>query len=227
MGIISGLTNSAITAFLGGSDMEITKAFVTGYLAGFGIGAILYVAAAYDVIVFSKMYLMISASNVSMSIVMTIASVMQKNEKATLVYGTLAILSLFTLADAYNFNCMVNVIGDKGSAKIGFDNSNPDNPTLNGTEIGPEKVNPYELHSTHSQTKSNRQMNKLISEIRENGITEPIKYVEYNGVKYIVDGHHRLIAAKRLKLTIVPVEKVELPFKGYKTLNDVLWYDEY
>ncbi len=31
MGIISGLTNSAITAFLGGSDMEITKAFVTGY----------------------------------------------------------------------------------------------------------------------------------------------------------------------------------------------------
>ena len=79
MGIISGLTNSAITAFLGGSDMEIGEAFFKGYVTGFGLGAVLYVAAAYDVIVFAKMYLMISASNVSMSIVMTIAYCGLKN----------------------------------------------------------------------------------------------------------------------------------------------------
>lgn len=31
-----------------------------------------------------------------------------------------------------------------------------------------------------------------------NGINESIKYVKYNNQKYIVDGHHRVIAAKRL-----------------------------
>ncbi len=227
MGIISGLTNSAITAFLGGSDMEIGEAFFKGYVTGFGLGAVLYVAAAYSVVVYAQLLCIMSAANLSISIVMMIASVMRGNDKATLVYGTLAVLSIFTFAQAYKLNCTVNVIGDKGCAKIGFDNSNPDNPILDGNGIGSEKVNPYELTPTHAQTKSNRQMNKLISGIREEGIIEPIKYVEYNGVKYVVDGHHRLIAAKRLKLTIVPVEKVELPFGGYKTLNDLFWYDEY
>ncbi len=132
MGIISGLTNSAITAFLGGSDMEIGEAFFKGYVTGFGLGAVLYVAAAYSVIVFAKMYLLISASNVSMSVVMTIASVIEKKERETLVYGTLAILSLLTLVDAYNFNCMVNIIGDKGSATIGWEYSNPEEVAVEG-----------------------------------------------------------------------------------------------
>ncbi len=139
MGIISGLTNSAITAFLGGSDMEIGEAFFKGYVTGFGLGAVLYVAAAYDVIVFAKMYLMISASNVSMSIVMTIASVIEKKERETLVYGTLAILSLLTLADAYNFACKVNIIGNKGNATIYYDKS------TNSIKKANETANKYKV----------------------------------------------------------------------------------
>ena len=68
MGIISGLNNSAITAFLGGSDMEITKAFVTGYLTGFGLGAVMYVAAAYEIITIAQMCMIMAAANTTMSI---------------------------------------------------------------------------------------------------------------------------------------------------------------
>ena len=68
MGIISGLTNSAITAFLGGSDMEITKAFVTGYLTGFGLGAVMYVAAAYEIMTIAQMCMIMAAANTTMSI---------------------------------------------------------------------------------------------------------------------------------------------------------------
>lgn len=50
-------------------------------------------------------------------------------------------------------------------------------------------------------------MNTLIDDIKANGIQEPIKYVEYDGQMYVVDGHHRLLAAKKLGLTEVPIEK--------------------
>ena len=87
------------------------------------------------------------------------------------------------------------------------------------------KVNPYELQPTHSQTLSKTQFNKLLNDIRQNGVQEAIKFVEYNGQKYVVDGHHRLLAAKNLGLKEVPVQKVELPHAGHKTVDDLLWYE--
>lgn len=81
------------------------------------------------------------------------------------------------------------------------------------------------MTKTHSQTLSNNQLNKLVNDIKTNGMQETIKYVEYNGKKYVVDGHHRLLAAKKLGLTEVPIEKVELPYAGYKTITDLLWVD--
>lgn len=42
---------------------------------------------------------------------------------------------------------------------------------------------------------------------------------------YVVDGNHRLIAAKTLGLTDVPIEQVELPYAGYSSANDLLWFD--
>ena len=88
-------------------------------------------------------------------------------------------------------------------------------------------ISPFELEPTHPQTKSNRQMRKLIEEIKaDGGIKETIKYVEHNGKKYVVDGHHRLIAAKKLRLQEVPIEEVHLPYSGYSTIDDLLWCDE-
>lgn len=68
-------------------------------------------------------------------------------------------------------------------------------------------------------------MNEFISDVRQNGIENTIKYVEYNGQKYIVDGHHRVIAAKRLGIKEVPIEQVQLPYAGYNTIEDLLWFN--
>ena len=46
---------------------------------------------------------------------------------------------------------------------------------------------------------------ELLTSIRSNGILEPIKYVEQNGIRYIVDGHHRYKIAIFLGLPVVPV----------------------
>ena len=86
-------------------------------------------------------------------------------------------------------------------------------------------VDTYALVPTHSQTSSNNRLKKLTADIKENGMLEPIKYIEYNGEKYVVDGHHRLLAAKRLGLTEVPAVEVTLPYAGYRTLEDLLWFD--
>lgn len=69
---------------------------------------------------------------------------------------------------------------------------------------------------------SQRAFDKLKADIAKNGMQEPIKYVEYQGKKYIVDGYHRQRIAKQLGLKEVPAQKVELPYKGYKTIDDVL-----
>ncbi len=88
-----------------------------------------------------------------------------------------------------------------------------------------KRISPSKLTQTHKLTLSKKQYNNLVESIKKNGITDPIKYVEHKGTKYVVDGHHRLRAAKQLKLDKIPTQKVLLPYKGYKTINDLLWLD--
>lgn len=80
-----------------------------------------------------------------------------------------------------------------------------------------------DLIPTHGLTRSRREMASLIDDISVNGIKDPIKYVTYNGQKYIVDGHHRLAAAKRLKMPFVPAIEVALPYAGYKSYIDLFF----
>jgi ParB-like chromosome segregation protein Spo0J len=72
-------------------------------------------------------------------------------------------------------------------------------------------------------TQSKKQFSLLKENIKTNGIKESIKYVENNGTNSVVDGHHRLRAAKELDIKTVPAQKVELPYKGYKTRNDLIY----
>ena len=86
-------------------------------------------------------------------------------------------------------------------------------------------ISPQSLVKTHRLTLSKKKYFELLKDISDNGIKEPIKYVEYGGTKYIVDGHHRHQADIDLKLRNIPVKKVNLPYKGYNTVDDLLWFD--
>ena len=87
-------------------------------------------------------------------------------------------------------------------------------------------INPNDLMPNQNLRMGRNKFNKFVEDIKTYGIQEPIKYVEYNGKKYVVDGHHRLSVAKRLGLKEVPIEKVELPYLGYKSVEDLLnWGD--
>lgn len=67
--------------------------------------------------------------------------------------------------------------------------------------------------------------NSFAKEISQNGIRETIKYVQYDGSKYVVDGHHRLKAAIRNGFDVVPVEEVSLPYAGYNTYEDLFMWE--
>ncbi|MFN5539768.1 MAG: ParB N-terminal domain-containing protein [Candidatus Melainabacteria bacterium] len=98
---------------------------------------------------------------------------------------------------------------------------NPSFPADGTVGGGTTTIRPFELEITHSTTMNRREFSLLKQNIAENGITDPIKYVEYNGNKYVVDGHHRLQAAKELGIQYVPAEKVQLPYKGYYSTDDL------
>ena len=89
-----------------------------------------------------------------------------------------------------------------------------------------QEVSPSsKLIQTHRLTKSKKQFSELLDDIKHNGIREPIKYVEHNGERYIVDGHHRLRAARNLNLDKIPIQRVSLPYKNYHTINDLFWIE--
>jgi ParB-like chromosome segregation protein Spo0J len=63
---------------------------------------------------------------------------------------------------------------------------------------------------------------KLAARIEaDGGIRETLKYVIHKGEKLVVDGNHRLQAARRLGIERVPAEQVSLPYKGFKTIEDL------
>jgi RHS repeat-associated protein len=79
-----------------------------------------------------------------------------------------------------------------------------------------------ELIPTHAITKSKTQMQTLLNDVAANGVTQPVKYVEFNGQNYIVDGHHRLFSAQRAGISYIPVEQVQLPYGAYKTSQHLM-----
>jgi RHS repeat-associated protein len=84
-----------------------------------------------------------------------------------------------------------------------------------------ETVKVGELVATHGQTLSNNQLDKLIKNIRIEGIKNPLTVTESEGRLYILDGHHRALAAPRAGLAEVPINRVELPYGAYKSPTDL------
>ncbi|MDE2000262.1 MAG: ParB-like nuclease domain-containing protein [Burkholderiales bacterium] len=78
-----------------------------------------------------------------------------------------------------------------------------------------------ELIATHGKTMSNKQLDKLTKNIRAEGIKEPLTVTSHDGKLYILDGHHRALAAPRAGVAEVPINRVELPFGAYKSPADL------
>ncbi|CUV66606.1 conserved hypothetical protein [Sulfurovum sp. enrichment culture clone C5] len=93
---------------------------------------------------------------------------------------------------------------------------------------GESMINTQELIPTHAPTMSKTQFRALKAYIKENGLKSlnnssdgSISYVVHDGNKYIVNGHHRVKAAKQLDISNVPAKEVQLPFRGYKDIGDL------
>lgn len=108
----------------------------------------------------------------------------------------------------------------KGASKV---ESRTSGLNPKGERGGSNVENPFNLIPTHRLTMSKKAFKDFKDGIATDGhIKKPIRYVEHEGKKYIVDGHHRARAAKELGLRQVPTEKVSLPHKGYKQIEDLL-----
>jgi RHS repeat-associated protein len=77
------------------------------------------------------------------------------------------------------------------------------------------------LFATHGQTMSNKQLDRLIKDIRVNGISNPLVVTAHDGRLYILDGHHRALAAPRAGVLDVPIKKVDLPYGAYRGPADL------
>jgi len=88
-------------------------------------------------------------------------------------------------------------------------------------------IEPYKLKNGHERTWSGNQFNKFVKEYRKlNGKlsdwnTAPILYVQYGKYKIVVDGNHHLKAASKSKIEKVPAIEVKLPFRGFRTIDDL------
>ena len=140
MGLVSGVTNAAATGILGGSGKDIGSAFIKGYLTGFGLGAVMYVAAAFEIMTIAEFLMISAASSTIMNIVLMTASVMSGDSRSALVYGTLSILSFITFCQAYHVNGSVTVTGDKGTAKVEVKNAGAEDVSASKGGSGTTRV---------------------------------------------------------------------------------------
>ncbi|WP_347066707.1 RHS repeat-associated core domain-containing protein [Flavobacterium sp. WV_118_3] len=127
-------------------------------------------------------------------------------EEGTLAFGSLPLWFIGGNAGATQAEASTKLLEQTGQV------------ARTGTKLGT-----YELEITHGLTKSKNAFSKLKANIKLNGIQEPIKFVEHNGKRFVVDGHHRLRAAKELGIQNVPVQQVKLPYAGYKSVDDLIY----
>jgi hypothetical protein len=94
--------------------------------------------------------------------------------------------------------------------------------------IGPRGASPFDFHRTHglSGKASARKVQGIAQSMRAGGYNgPPVKAFEHNGVKYVLDGHHRLAAARQAGLNEVPYESVsasQLGRYGYRSVDELL-----
>jgi RHS repeat-associated protein len=84
-----------------------------------------------------------------------------------------------------------------------------------------ERVRVGQLIPTHGRMLSNNKLSDLVKKLRAEGIKDPVTVTEHGGRLYILDGHHRALAAPRAGIAEVPIKRVDLPWGAYKTPKDL------
>jgi hypothetical protein len=147
---------------------------------------------------------------------------LEAREPASLSQATVGADSSATKAKA-----SVEVNTGAGDVIAGAGVRRTSSPRLFGADVcarSIESCSPLELCPTETTTMSKKEFKRFVDVIRSEGIQETIKYIEHNGKKYVVDGHHRLRAAAILGLDKILIEKVNLPYKGYHSIDDLYGY---
>jgi hypothetical protein len=85
----------------------------------------------------------------------------------------------------------------------------------------PHEIPVHELNEADVPRSRDRQR-QINASVKKEGVKEPIQYVEINGKKFVVNGNHRLRAARSADLETIPGQEVKLPYLGYKNEHDVL-----
>ncbi|WP_437576749.1 RHS repeat-associated core domain-containing protein [Sorangium sp. So ce887] len=90
------------------------------------------------------------------------------------------------------------------------------------------KASPFSFQRTHGLAgrASARNLANLVESMRTGGWNgPPVKVIEHNGAKYVLDGHHRLAAARKAGIAEVPYETVpvqQLGQYGYRSIDEVM-----
>lgn len=93
------------------------------------------------------------------------------------------------------------------------------------TQVDVEFVNPNTLISRQMQSEmTGSKIKKLVKQISKQGfdLENPIEVANVNGRLIILDGHHRVVAAKRLKLESIPIRRQKVsPVEEQQLLHQV------
>lgn len=208
MGLLSGISNMTVNSLLGKQGMDLANSFLEGYQNGVALAGILYATVAVQVWAFARTMEVayastvfgMSAINVVMSTVMFLASVSSHNKKASLVYGTLLVLSAFQCAYAYSTYCEVTACGDKGSATLVYDASesgtNSNNPFYKqggGSNLDDFMTPHAQKHAYNPNVKSTKNKTQFgenidVAKLLEDTMLHPDEVIydsEHNMIKYV------------------------------------------
>ena len=122
MGMISGVMNATVNHLLGGED-DLMGAYIKGYIAGFGFGAVYYgacaIAAIYEVTVLVHMGMFFLLSGTSLNeLTFALCAGAVGNNKAALVHTVLAVLSIGGAMWQLNLSGVISVTGPKGTVEV-------------------------------------------------------------------------------------------------------------
>ena len=122
MGMISGVMNATVNHLLGGED-DLMGAYIKGYIAGFGFGAVYYgacaIAAIYEVTVLVHMGMFFLLSGTSLNeLIFALCAGAVGNNKAALVHTVLAVLSIGGAMWQLSLSGVISVTGPKGTVEV-------------------------------------------------------------------------------------------------------------